>query len=46
MKKQVVLLTVLLTFVSCKKDQTNNPEGKEEVKSELLTKASAYFQPL
>ncbi|MDM1348886.1 cytochrome-c peroxidase [Myroides marinus] len=46
MKKRVVLLTVLLAFVSCKKDQTNSPDEKETVQSELLIKASAYFQPI
>lgn len=46
MKKHLVLLTVLLAFVSCKKEQTSSSDHKEENKSELLTKASAYFQPI
>lgn len=46
MKKRLVLLTVLLALVSCKKEQKSNSDDKGEVKSELLTKASAYFQPI
>lgn len=46
MRKQLVLLAVLLSFVSCKKGQTEGTEVKDGEKSELLTKATTFFQPL
>lgn len=46
MRKQLVLLAVLLSIVSCKKEQTKSTEVKEKEKSELFTKATTFFQPL
>ncbi|MCC9041518.1 cytochrome-c peroxidase [Myroides sp. M-43] len=46
MRKQLVLLAVLLSFISCKKEQKNDTVVTEIGESELLIKAKTFFQPI
>lgn len=46
MFKKVVLLSVLMSFVACKKENEKTVDINSNEKSELLSKASTYFKSL
>lgn len=46
MLKKVILLSVLMSFVACKKEQEKATDTSSKENSELLTKANNYFKSL